>query len=266
MMVVIDLTFGCPFSLAYPVSPTMVEQGASDQAITTTPTGTSTTISTPAPNTAATATATSTTTLPESEVITINVGGRLFTTKRSTISTLPDTFLASMFSGRWEGGLSKDENGRPFLDYTPALFDKLLSAFRAFTISPSSQWLSHLKAIEAHVPNDLRIEWDCMVDFLGVTAALDWRSSLTAGSKVDARDTDGRWLESLVLRKMNKTIAGLLLDSLRTAPCVLVHYLGWDHKWDEYLPLDSNRLAKLHTHTSDWRKEIVQGSSVEVSR
>jgi hypothetical protein len=29
-----------------------------------------------------------------------------------------------------------------------------------------------------------------------------------------------------------------------------VHFIGYDHKWDEYIEMDSNRIADLHTHTS----------------
>lgn len=47
-------------------------------------------------------------------VISLNVGGYLFTTSLSTLQKYEDSMLAVMFSGRHE--IVKDENGRYFID------------------------------------------------------------------------------------------------------------------------------------------------------
>lgn len=46
---------------------------------------------------------------------------------------------------------------------------------------------------------------------------------------------------------------------------MMVHFLGWDSKWDEVIKMDSNRLAPLHEYTKDWRPAVIAGSKVEVS-
>lgn len=46
------------------------------------------------------------------DIINLNVGGANITTTRSTLCQVEGSFLASMFSGRWEKSLARDENGR----------------------------------------------------------------------------------------------------------------------------------------------------------
>lgn len=63
------------------------------------------------------------------DVLELNVGGRLFVTKRSTL-TQCDGLLGGMFSGRWEGSFTKDAQGRIFLDFDPDCFDVILHELR----------------------------------------------------------------------------------------------------------------------------------------
>lgn len=75
-----------------------------------------------------------TTTSPE-DIIVLNVGGEVMTTTRGTLTQVPGTMLASMFSGRWESGVSRDEAGRVFLDYDPRHFRAILNHLRGRRIN-----------------------------------------------------------------------------------------------------------------------------------
>ena len=64
------------------------------------------------------------------DVLVLNVGGRCFTAKRSTFTLFEDTFLARMFSGRWDGSIERDAHGNFFLDFDPDAFALILSYLR----------------------------------------------------------------------------------------------------------------------------------------
>ena len=72
-----------------------------------------------------------------SDTIKLNVGGDVrFATRRDTLTVIPGSRLAQLFSGRWDSLLRKDEQGRVFLDVDPGQFKALLT------------WLVDLKRIE----------------------------------------------------------------------------------------------------------------------
>ncbi|XP_028656150.1 BTB/POZ domain-containing protein KCTD21-like isoform X3 [Erpetoichthys calabaricus] len=49
-----------------------------------------------------------------SELVTLNVGGKLYTTSRATLACYPDSMLGAMFSGKLPS--SKDSQGNCFID------------------------------------------------------------------------------------------------------------------------------------------------------
>jgi OTU-like cysteine protease len=55
---------------------------------------------------------------------------------------------------------------------------------------------------------------------------------------LDALDTEQQWIESQIK------------DINYVDRCVLIHYKGWKAQFDEWIPMDSDRLAELHTHTT----------------
>lgn len=63
----------------------------------------------------------------QNDIVTLNVGGQLHTVKRATLRVCPSSFLAELFSGRWEHALQKDAAGNVFLDVDPAVFELLLN-------------------------------------------------------------------------------------------------------------------------------------------
>lgn len=62
------------------------------------------------------------------EVIKVNVGGTLFTTRKSTLCRVPCSFLESMFSGRHR--VSTDDSGAVFIDRNPKHFTTILDWLR----------------------------------------------------------------------------------------------------------------------------------------
>ena len=63
------------------------------------------------------------------EVVELNVGGRLFTTTRSTLSKHAGSMLAAMFSGDMQPAL-QDSQGRYFIDRNGDWFAVILSYLR----------------------------------------------------------------------------------------------------------------------------------------
>jgi len=66
-------------------------------------------------------------------------------------------------------------------------------------------------------------------------ATTNWRD-FAVGQKIDAKDTVNKWLPAIV-----RMVKG---DK------ILVHYVDWDEKWDDWFPTDSPRLAAKGTYTS----------------
>eukprot|EP00803_Ostreobium_quekettii_P001166 evm.model.scf_1801.5 EVM.evm.TU.scf_1801.5 scf_1801:27677-30816(+) len=62
----------------------------------------------------------------DSDIVYMNVGGKLFATKRSSLLQVQGSVLELLFSGRWEDRLDRDASGNVFFDYDPELFNVLL--------------------------------------------------------------------------------------------------------------------------------------------
>merc|ERR1712228_286361 len=71
----------------------------------------------------------------------------------------------------------------------------------------------------------------------------DWRETMKTGDIVECKDEQEKWYESLVryvYPKEHKTMAG---------KCI-IHYIGWNIKWDEPVDIDSERICKRYTRYS----------------
>lgn len=76
----------------------------------------------------------------ENDVLHLNAGGELFMVKRSTLLLAPkDSLFNAMFSGRWDHSLSKDSEGRIFLEMSPEVFSLILSYLRILRLDPASK-------------------------------------------------------------------------------------------------------------------------------
>ena len=82
------------------------------------------------------------------DVVTVNVGGTLFTTRRHTFTAARGSLLGAMFSGRWEESLSRDAAGHVFLDDDPPVFADVLAALRARAADSASSTRDPLEALE----------------------------------------------------------------------------------------------------------------------
>ncbi|KAJ8608288.1 hypothetical protein CTAYLR_010380 [Chrysophaeum taylorii] len=71
-----------------------------------------------------------------------------------------------------------------------------------------------------------------------------WRVSLSKGDVVDAKDSEGRWFDSVIV-----DVGENKQDRVK------VHFKGWSTKWDAWLDrYDETSIQKLFTHTDDWRR------------
>ena len=62
--------------------------------------------------------------------VVLNVGGTRFTTSVQTLTSVPNTFFASMFSGRFDLTLDADEDGAHFIDRDGSRFRHILDYLR----------------------------------------------------------------------------------------------------------------------------------------
>jgi hypothetical protein len=61
------------------------------------------------------------------------------------------------------------------------------------------------------------------------------------GEKIDVRDTDYIWCIGTVR---------MVIESINHEPIIAIHYEGWNMWYDEFLPLNSPRMARLGFYTS----------------
>lgn len=64
----------------------------------------------------------------DNNIITLNVGGQRFSTSRSTLTWIPNTFFTSLLSGRINS--VEDDTGAKFIDRDPKLFRRILNYLR----------------------------------------------------------------------------------------------------------------------------------------
>ena len=69
-------------------------------------------------------------TASDNDIIHLNIGGQKLTTKRSTLCQVENSLLATMFSGRCEESLERDQDGAVFLDFNPQYFVLILDYLR----------------------------------------------------------------------------------------------------------------------------------------
>ena len=66
------------------------------------------------------------------DIVTLNVGGYIYTTSRSTLTNYSDSMLGAMFSGRME--TSKDKDGNYWIDANGQIFRYVLDYLRRHTL------------------------------------------------------------------------------------------------------------------------------------
>ena len=102
------------------------------------------------------------------DVIELNVSGEIMAAQRSTLCLVEESMLASMFSGRWEDRLPKDQQGRVFLDWNAYATRKVLDFLRLLKMGVPG-------AEEPPLPKvapDMEVEFTALVKYLNLDAVM----------------------------------------------------------------------------------------------
>eukprot|EP00439_Symbiodinium_sp_Y106_P063054 s1451_g9.t1 len=97
------------------------------------------------------------------EIVNLNVGGKTYTVKRETLCVCRGSFLAELFSGRWDQLLQKDDQSQFFLDIDPAVFEIVLAWLRDCKIESPTR-----PASCPTVPVEHMQHFQAAVDYLGL--------------------------------------------------------------------------------------------------
>jgi hypothetical protein len=100
----------------------------------------------------------------DNDIIHLNVGGHKLTTKRSTLCQVEGSLLASMFSGRWEDSLERDQDGAIFFDFNPQYFVVILDYLRAKKIATPENPAPLPKVAEDQAKN-----FNNLLEYLGLS-------------------------------------------------------------------------------------------------
>ena len=100
----------------------------------------------------------------DDDIINLNVGGKKMTTKRSTLCQVKGSLFSSMFSGRWETSLARDEDGRIFFDFNPQHFVLILDYLRGKAIATPENPVPLPK-----VPDDQVKSFNNLIEYLGLS-------------------------------------------------------------------------------------------------
>ncbi|CAB3980902.1 Chaperone dnaK2 [Paramuricea clavata] len=100
----------------------------------------------------------------DNDIIHLNVGGHKLTTKRSTLCQVEGSVLASMFSGRWEDSLERDQDGTIFFDFNPQYFLVILDYLRTKKIATPENPTPLPK-----VPEEQAKSFNTLLEYLGLS-------------------------------------------------------------------------------------------------
>ena len=121
------------------------------------------------------------------DIINLNVGGTKLTTLRSTLCQVEDSLLATMFSGRWEDNIKRDQDGAVFFDFNPQYFILVLDYLRAKKIATPQNPPPLPK-----VPEDQEESFNSLVQYLGLSAEITVPREITISSKGEKFSIYGR--------------------------------------------------------------------------
>ena len=119
----------------------------------------------------------------DDDIISLNVGGQKFTTTRSTLCQVEGSLLSTMFSGRWEDSLKRNQDGEVFFDFNPQYFGYILEYLRTKKIATPEK--------PAKLPKVSPDDWQnftTLVEYLGlakeiVVSADDVTNEVVASEK-----------------------------------------------------------------------------------
>jgi hypothetical protein len=73
--------------------------------------------------------------IEDDPIILLNIGGKHMSTRRSTLSCIPNTVLALACTSPWSETITCDDDGRIFFDFDPNSFEYLLNQLRNWSSS-----------------------------------------------------------------------------------------------------------------------------------
>ena len=85
------------------------------------------------------------------DVITLNISGTKHQVLRSTLCYVEGSLLASMFSGRWDDNLAKDDQGAFFIDQPYEYFKALLDFFRSCALPAANGPRPSIEAVAGEI-------------------------------------------------------------------------------------------------------------------
>ena len=100
----------------------------------------------------------------DDDIIHLNIGGQKFTTERSTLCQVEGSLLAAMFSGRWEVGRKRDQDGAVCFDFNPEYFGVILDYLRAKKITTPEN-----PAKVPTVSEDQETNFKILIEYLGLS-------------------------------------------------------------------------------------------------
>ena len=100
----------------------------------------------------------------DDDIINLNVGGTKMTTKRSTLCQVSGSLFSSMFSGRWETSLARDEDGLIFFDFNPQFFVLILDYLRGKAIATPENPVPLPKVADDQVKS-----FNNLIEYLGLS-------------------------------------------------------------------------------------------------
>ena len=103
----------------------------------------------------------------DDDIIHLDVSGLKLKTNRSTLCQVQGSLLASMFSGRWEDSVQRDQDGAVFLDFNPQHFTVILDYLRLKKIATPEN-----PAPLPNVPEEQLKEFNILVEYLGLSDEL----------------------------------------------------------------------------------------------
>ena len=120
-------------------------------------------------------------TVNDDDLIGLNVGGTKLTTTRSTLCQVEGSLLASMFSGRWEDNIKRDEDGAVFFDFNSQYFILILDYLRAKKIATPENPPPLPK-----VPEDQEESFRNLLQYLGLSNEISAPSKITPSEKFNS--------------------------------------------------------------------------------
>ncbi|OEU11751.1 hypothetical protein FRACYDRAFT_244874 [Fragilariopsis cylindrus CCMP1102] len=101
----------------------------------------------------------------DDDIFEINVGGKVIFALRSTLCLVaPDTMFSHMFSGRWDGSLTRDSTDRVFLDHDPELIEIIVNFLRTKKIEDHSNPVK-----SPTIPDGKKKEFETLLHYFGLS-------------------------------------------------------------------------------------------------